>query len=304
MRTGMLIAAAVVLGAAPASGGIFEDVFQGLGVYTTPVGNGGGGQANGSRFGRLRIVPNTIGQGYRLEMDRTFGSDTRGRPESYDLGAFELELSGATQATFGYTRRGMLIGNGEILANNLNYTLRSKTGAQDFELRGTLAANGQMEVNQFGFYTLDLDVNNTGSLFDSQGLLVNGDVDADWDVGPISIQGNIFFDATVAIMTALGLDTTVFEGVFPSSPIDRINQMIADGLGLDTFVAGQLSSAETASTAIGEAAALEAANFVSDFARTAADLSDLGPAPDGGIVPEPASVALLGLLTLVGLRRR
>jgi hypothetical protein len=138
---------------------------------------------------------------------------------------------------------------------------------------------------------------------DSQGLLVDGDVDADWDIGPISVQGNVFFDATVAIMTALGLDTTVFEGVFPASPIDRINQMIADGLGLDTFVAGELANSQSA-TPISDAAALGAASFVNDFARSAADLSDLGPTPDSGVVPEPASVALLGLLALAGLRRR
>ena len=301
LRTSLLIAA-TLLCVLPASAGIFDDIYQGLGVYSTPIGSGSGGFSNGARFGRLRVVPNQLGQGYRLELDRTFGGDTRGRAETYDLGAFELELSGATQATFGYTSRGMLIGNGEILANNLNYTLRSKTGAQDFELTGTMSVNGNMEVNQFGFYTLDLQMNNTGSLLDAQGLVVDGDRDTDWSVGPISIQGNVYFDAVVGIMTALGLDTTVFEGVFPSSPIDRINQTIADSLGLDTFVAGEMYG--TDSQALSEAAALEARDFVNNFANTVADASDFGAESDGVAVPEPAGLALLGLLALAGLRRR
>ena len=88
----------------------------------------------------------------------------------------------------------------------------------------------------------------------------------------------------------------------PASPIDQINQAIADGLGLDTFVAGELYNAD--SPLISEAAALEARDFVNDFANTVADLSDFGPASDGGVVPEPGGLALLGLLALAGLRRR
>lgn len=303
MRTGLLIAAALLC-TTPASGGLFEDVFQGLDLYSTPTGTSGGGRANGARFGRLRIVPNQFGQGHRLELDRTFGNDSFGRPELYDLGAFELQLSGATQATFGYTSNGFLIGNGDIRANNLSYTLRNKTGAQDVELRGSINADGQMEINQFGFYTLNLDVSNTGSLFDADGLAVDGDVDADWNIGPISIEGNIFFDATVAIMTSLGLDTSVFEGVFPGSPIDRINAMIVDRMGFDTQVAGEFLGVDTGGMTISEAAANEARDFVNDFALVAANPADFGPPPADGAVPEPASLTLLGMIALASLRRR
>jgi hypothetical protein len=303
---GVLVAAAALL-TTPASAGLFEDLYQGLDILATPTGfpvsvGSAGGLVNGNRFGRLRIVPNELGDGYRLELDRTFGADTRGRPEVFDLGNFELELSGPTQATLGFTRRGILTGNADVFANNLGYSLRGKSGGQDIELTGRLRVNNQLEVNQLGFYTLTLEVNNTDSALIADGVLVEGDRDTDFDVGPISIRGNIFYDVAAAVLTTFGVNTNDMESIFPASPIDRINDEIEAYLSRETEVLGDLIRADLGTGELSAAAALEARDFVGGLIRTADDAGALGTGGDSARVPEPASLLLLAL-GVVALRR-
>lgn len=233
----------VTVGLSAAQAGLYEQIYRGLDILATPSGSpvftsSDGTRVNGARTGRMRILPDEIGRGYSLEFDRSFGVDSRGRPEVLDLGAFELELSGATQATFGYTKRGFLIGNADIAASNINYTLRSKTGAQDAELSGTFNALGSLELNQFGFYTLDLNVANSDSLFYLDGVLVSDDASTDYDIGPITVKGNIFLDAFVMLMNTLGLDTTALEQLMPKSGIDTITDIINEDLLGPELIAG------------------------------------------------------------------
>lgn len=92
----------IVLAAASvpqAQSGLYEDIYRGLQLAATPsgyplTGTADGTRVNGQRAGRLRILPDQVGQGYTLEFDRSFGQDSRGRPEILDLGAYELELAG------------------------------------------------------------------------------------------------------------------------------------------------------------------------------------------------------------------
>lgn len=307
LRIGLLTAA-TWLCSTPALGGFFEDVFRGLEIYTTPSGSPltgtGDGVANGNRFGRLRILPNEFGQGFRLEADRTFGLDRRGRSEVFDLGNLELQLSGATQTTLSFTSRGILTGDADIFANNLSYALRFKSGGQDLELAGQLDFNHQLEVNKLGFYSLILEVNNTDSSLTADGLLVEGARDADFDVGPITIQGNIFFDVALAVLTAAGTDTDSLEGIFPRSPINRINDDIQAFMDQQTLVLGETLAADLADGSLSSAGALEARQFLGEMIRVLDDSGAYGP-PDGGVhIPEPASLLLVGLLGLVGFRHR
>lgn len=285
-----MLLAATVWTAASAQADLWTDVLYGLNVLATPSGSpvftsGDGTRVNGQRSGRLRIVPDRVGRGYSLEFDRSFGRDSRGRPEVLDLGMFELELQGPMQATLGYTNRGFLIGNGDFRINNLNYTLRAKSGVEDVELTGVLTGDGAFELNQLGFYELRLDVSNSADLF-VDGVLATDQTDANFDIGPISVKGNIFFDAFVALLGALGVDTTPLEQIFPRSPIDRIVDELQNRLDLPTFVAG--------------------AQFTSD--------GQLPPVPGAwsagatvagqAYIPEPNALLLLAAGALALLRRR
>lgn len=305
---GLLVTAALFC-STPALGGLFEDLYRGLDIFATPSGSPlqglpGGGRANGARFGRLRIVPNEFGQGFRLELDRTFGVDSRGRPETFDFGNFELQISGPVQSTLQFTRRGILTGNAEVFANNLAYSLRGKSGGQDIELRGLLNISQQLEVNRLGFYSLNLQIDNTNSSLVAEGLIADGDRDTDFDLGPISIRGNVFFDAALALLTAVGVNTDELEGIFPASPIGRITDEIEAFLAQQTAVLGESLTADLQRGTLSAAGALDARHFVGDVIRELGDAEAYGSGRDGPHVPEPASVLLFAIIGLAGLRRR
>lgn len=291
--------------------GLYEDLFRGLDYVVTPLGSptfasGDGGAQNGARIGRLRIAPNRLGQGYRLEMDRNFGVDSRGRPEVYDVGPYELELSGSIQATAGFTSRFLMIGNTDVSFSNLNYVLREKSGAQDATVFGTLNGAQQMEVNQFGFYTLTLDLSNSNSVLQLDGVAVGGTRDTNWDVGPISVKGNIYYDAALAVLSTFGVDTSQLGELFPKSPIDRISQEIRDTLAGQARVLGEQIVADDISGIQDPTLAMRAR----DFLATVASASGGESVVDGSVfgpnvaVPEPAALALLAAGGLLLLRRR
>ena len=302
LRTTLLVTA-MTLCAAPASAGLFEDLYRAIDVfYATPTGSPtsvgpAGGSINGSRFGRLRIVPNELGDGFRLELDRSFGADRLGRPEVFDAGNLELELSGGTQATLEFTRRGIPTVDSTMIVNMLNYSLRGRTGGQDFVLLGQLDVTQAFEANVLGFYALNLNVNNAGSQLIGEGLGVDGARDADFDIGPISIRGNIFFDTLLALATSLGINTDELETVFPSSPIERINDEIENMLRQHEV----LGEAVITEWELSPATAWEGQPL---GAPAVGGPETIGPAFDPAQAPEPASLVLIGLLGLVALRRR
>jgi len=294
--------------AAPASAGLWQDIYRGLDIIATPVGSpvqttGNGTRVNGARSGRLRIVPNEAGRGHRLELDATFGVDSAGRPEIINFGGVELELSGAIQATAGYETYGYKTGQMNFTANNLQYSLRSTTGGENVELRGTLNARQELSINQFGFYTLVLNVDNSQSEIAVDGV-AKAEVDTDFTIGPISVQGNIFYDGFMAVLNALGVDTSGLQQFTAASPIDRIvagltEQMggLATGGGLE-----QLLSGATARALVPDAVSPPALTGGA-FGTTTAASEAGGP---GVPVPEPATllVMVLGGAVYGGMRRR
>lgn len=282
--------------------GLWTNLYRGLDVFATPTGGplgvtNDGLRFNGQRSGRLRFTPDRLGGGWNLELDRTFGTDSTGRPEIYDLGALELEMTGNTSSTFGFTTRGFKIGNGTTSLNQLNYTLRGKTGLQDFELTGILNGQSDIEINQFGFYDYTLNVSNAGSQFTVDGVLVDMDENLDFNIGTIAVQGNVFFDGLLALLASAGVDTSDLEALSPNSAIDRINDSIRDELRRIELVAGQT---------------IRASEFVGPLTSpdSALDgLAGLGSPGAGTIkeVPEPGSLLLLmagALLWRASTRRR
>ncbi len=296
----------LALGTPAALAGFFNDLYRGIGYAARPSGSpvfqtGDGGLVNGARNGRVRIVPDAVGRGYTMEFDRTFGADSRGRPEVLDLGPIEVQLNGATQATMGFTRRGFLILNADMSANNLTYAIRGKTGAQDAELTGTLNVANAIEINQFGFYTANINVNNTNSQLRLDGVVVRDEQNTNYSVGPIQVEGNIFFDLIVAGLASAGVDTTQLEALSPKSAIGEIVDSIRRQAGLDTVVAGDffrndlpLRALDTfRDPSLGEALLADAVS---------AHNASPAAAPSGNPIPEPAALALL--LAGALLRRR
>lgn len=299
---------AIGLAAVDARAGLFEDIYRGLDVLATPSGfpvfpSPDGGFVNGQRSGRLRIVPDRAGRGYALEFDRSFGADTRGRPEVLDLGGYELQLNGAMQATAGFTRRGFLVGNYDFAANNLGYRLSDKTGLQDYELSGVLNVNQSVEVNQFGFYTLRMNVSNSNSTLTQDGVIIRNSEDISFDVGPINVEGNIYFDALLAVLGAVGVDTSQLAALSPKSPIDRIADELQAQFQNAARVAGVSLTADGNSVVLNDSGRGQAALFVGPQPLNAATPTTVGG--EVSYLPEPGTLLLVGLGgVLFGAARR
>jgi hypothetical protein len=294
----------VAAGVPTARGGLYDDIYRGLDLLATPSGSplqtaGDGTRVNGSRSGRLRIVPETYGKGYTIEFDRTFGADSHGRPEVLDLGAYELQLAGSTQATLGYTRRGMLIGNGSVAVTDLAYAIRGKSGAQDVSLSGKLSGSGSLEVNQLGFYTMNLDLQNTSSTLTLDGLVANDTQNKNFDIGPISIKGNVYIDALSEVLSAFGVDTTGLQQLSAKSPMDQI------GDALRQQIEQWRNAATTAVAGVQYTNDGQLPPLPGGYAATPVD-SGLAAAPavDNGLIPEPGTLLLVAAGGLFLSRRR
>jgi hypothetical protein len=151
-----------------------------------------------------------------------------------------------------------------------------------------------LEVNEFGFYTYNLNVaNDSASLF-LDGLVAEGIEPADFDIGPVSVKGNIFVDVLGAVLGSMGADTSAFSDLFPKSPIDRITTAIQDEL---TSQAGER---------IGEVAGqLDLGQIPLGLGSPDLAGGDVQSAFNQPLVaPEPASLVLLLAGTALAFRRR
>lgn len=226
-RAQVLLTSALLWATCSASAGIWENFYRGLDILSTPSGNPvvqttDGTRVNGARSGRVRIVPNgVVGKGYRVEFDRSFGVDTSGRPEVFRFaGLGEITLSGATQVTAGYTRpiKGLYFGESSFTVNNLNYDMQAGAGFQNARLTGTLNATGVVNANMLGFYEVTLNVSNTNSQFTVDGALANDETNTNFDIGPISLKGNLFVDLVSGLLANAGIEATDLQDLFPGSP--------------------------------------------------------------------------------------
>ena len=317
-RTTLALATLAAMGwGLAAQADLFSNIYRGLDIAATPSGSpvfstGDGTRVNGARSGRLRIVPNgVVGKGYRLEFDRTFGQDSRGRAEVFRFGCgAELTLQGATQATAGYTHCGdkLYCGTLDATVNNLQYYLRTKNGVQDVELSGTLNVANNVEINTLGFYNTILDVSNTNSQLVVDGIVVRDEDDTNFDIGPIVIEGNIFVDALSGLLSGLGADTSGLDSLFPKSPMDQINDAIDDQLQSLDVVAGTTAENSMPSLLLqtifggNDDAVTELVDGMLDGTVTGGQAA---MAAERRYVPEPGTLLLITLgATLVRCRRR
>ncbi len=312
-----------LVGSDLAAAGIWQDIYRVIELAATPSGfplvaTGDGTRVNGARSGRVRIAPRGFGRGYQLEVDRSFGVDSRGREETFRFaGLGEMTLSGSTQMTLGYSGRSFRTVQADVNVNNLNYDIRSQLGVQDARLRGTFSMSGELELNPLGFYNVSLTMRNANSEFLLNGVLVEDNQPMNFDVGPINIQGNLFVDGALALLTALGFDTTALEANFPRSPIDRINDAIRATLQANTLVAGTtVTNPDVAALLMRTVVQRDggaADELLTSLTRTAtpgegtsADADAAAQHIPGALVPEPGTLLLtvLGGALVAGGRRR
>ncbi len=288
------------IGVMMADAGPWQTVWRGLDVLATPLGGpvlttADGTRVNGARSGRLRIVPSGIGGGYQLELDRTFGADSRGRPESLRInGLADITLEGTTQLTLGYNGKGAFrLYHGDFAANNLNYSARTTDGAQDVQVVGVLNVSNSFEVNPLGFYTANVNVRNTNSQVFVEGVLLKDQQTTNFDIGPIVIRGNVYYDATLGLLTALGADTTELEKLFPRSPAPQIDQAISDSLEDAGLLAG--SAEAKLAPLVAQAVADQTTNdLLAGLIGGSALTGDCSTCTKSLVAPEPGTLALFG----------
>lgn len=301
-----LLAFAAVIGPGVAYADLWQNVYRGLDYLATPLGSpvgssSDGTRVNGARSGRLRIVPSGIGGGYELQFDRTFGNDSHGRPETLHLGGLaDLTLAGSTQATLGYNGSGAFRSfNGTVTATNLAYSLRTKLGAQDAQLSGQLNVSDTFDINPLGFYDLNLQIDNTNSAMSLDGVAIHDNHSLNFDVGPIVIRGNIFYDGGLALLTSLGVDTAQLETVFPRSPASEIDNAIRDALQQASVVPGTAAQKDTAAMlwdAVVTGNADAAQTLLGELAADSAAVGDeQSTQATPGVAPEPGTLMLLAL---------
>lgn len=317
MTRALCIALVVVAawGMTTAQAGFWQDAFRGLDIFTTPSGfplqdAGDGSLINGARNGRVRIMPNGFGGGYRLELDRRFGVDTRGRPETFRYGGLEMTLEGDIQGTAGYNNWGRRFRSGfaDLSVNNLAYTLKTKSNAQDVELTGTLNVLQELEINQAGFYSLTLNVANTNSEFKVDGVVVRDSKAGNFNVGPIVLKGNVFVDAVGVLLGSLGADISGLQEAFPGSPMGEIVDALTGNLQQARVVAGTTAEKDLTplllDSVLGRNA--HAGEALLQGLRDGT-LTNSAAAGDAGAplrVPEPSTLLLVALGGLTFRRRR
>jgi hypothetical protein len=283
-------------------------------VAATPLGypilrSSDGTAFNGARSGRLRIVPNGVGPGYELQFDRSFGVDSRGRPETLHLGGLgDLTLSGATQMTLGYNGKKFRTISGDVNVNSLAYDLKTKIGVQDAELTGTLSAANTFYVNPLGFYDLTLQVSNTNSTLKLDGVVVRDSDPTNFDVGPISIKGNLYVDGAASLLKQMGVDTSGIDQLFPESPIDQINAAIAASTQSTDAAANATASSKNLASLLLQTVLGHDETAGTQLMQSLAAGATISGSSDAGTtvltaIPEPGTLLLLAAGSAAALRR-
>lgn len=185
---------AVACSAGPAQADFFDDLIRGLSAtagVTAP---------SATRQGQFVLAREPLMEGWRLDWTRTFGPDAFGRPNRIDLGSVELTLLQGSAAIRGdFSRRGLP--SAAVSINTpipISYILDANTGAQDSVIQGTLGMIMNIRANTLGFYDMQLRISNVAQINTDGFLEVNQD-QLNFDIGPIDISGNVFFDVLAAV---------------------------------------------------------------------------------------------------------
>lgn len=251
---------------------------------------------------------NPLSGGGDITLTRNF---VAGQVDStFDFGDFLLQLDGPVNIQAGVGGRldrtifaGIQIGS---QANPLSYTVNYDIAGTEAQLQGQTVFNGRVEIDQFGFYEIDLRGSNRET-FDSAGRAGElNNIQTGWDVGPFALEGNLFADLLATITDPLfeATNTQNFFEVFSGRALreanlqaqaDAVQDQIASG-DVDAGSIEALLGAVSASRILGDE--LPDISFVDGDGIAVATRAQLAA------VPEPATIAILLAGSLVALKRR
>ncbi|MCB9850808.1 MAG: PEP-CTERM sorting domain-containing protein [Phycisphaerales bacterium] len=235
--------------------------------------------------------------------------------ETLDFGATELTLNGANVLSFTTGGRDLNMLEFSLNTNNnpFNYTLTTDTGNQVTTITGSFLMNATASINQFGFYDVQLDVSSRQTTT-QDGRFSNEVSTDDFDIGPIDLRGNLYADllavVTDPIFQALGVDNIFAQfsasGQFASqldAKVAALRAKSASGEMLTADEVAELSSVAAMAAAYG----FEVPDI--SFLSTAEverglQTDDPFVVKQSQVIPEPSTLALLGLAIPALLRRR
>ncbi len=311
----------VGLVAAPAQAGLGRKLVRNITLGLSPS---IGTIQNGPNFNendlsqRFNVDPLTEGRSY--EVQRFFGDDSFGNPETLNLGLLNVELGppdgsplrgAGFYSRVGYNKRivpevywdfrttgrnvSTFIGTSSAPAP-LQYNIDMNNGLDAARLNGQILINSSGSVNVLGFYDVDLTVSNSGTL-STDGLLTDRDQELNFDIGPIKLRGNVAVDTALAVLDFVGEQLGVPEEEFS---VLGLRERTSDEI-VRAIESGQAISAADFNALV--AALIENPDAV-DLPASAL------PAPAGSTqslqatVPEPGTAVLLIIAATLGLTRR
>jgi len=89
---------------------------------------------------------------------------------------------------------------GEVVP--VTYSFFINTGIQDVRITGEGSLEAQIDINALGFYDIDAFISNRGK-FEIDGFVYNDQGTLDYDLGPVSLSGNVFADILAAVTAPL-----------------------------------------------------------------------------------------------------
>lgn len=227
---------------------------------------------------------NILSGGHDLLVNTLF----EGNPLDYGIGditlqgPLSLDITTGTRGlrTLDISFRTALDGNSGT--SPINYLITADVGAQASATSGSLLIDGNLSLNELGYYDLDLTWSSRQSTA-LQGAISDAEFDRDFDLGPIRARGNIYFDVlgvlTDPLFDALGVDN-FFEALSGRATLVSVFEDLANGALADLDDAATSASPANARTLIGD---------VSGLGANDADT----PPGARGVIPEPSTLFLL-----------
>jgi len=182
----LLVAAlSIGLSAPAASAGVFEDIAVGLGALNFDLRGQNNFLSGGADFAAL-----TQFQGNRLDFG--VGDLTMNGPISFEVSTGErfvntLDISFQTALS------------SDLASTPLTYEFNADICGQETNVLGSMLIDSNLSLNEFGCYKLDLQYSSRQTV-GNDGRFNDDSLTNDFDLGPISVQGNIMIDALALLL--------------------------------------------------------------------------------------------------------